>query len=366
MSRYKSGLCFYYILSEMIPTFFLGIISFTFILLMFQILKFTDTFLQHSIGLFTLFHLLSSLSISFLPIILPMSLVLSIVLTYNRLSGDSEIIAMKSLGLGMGPLIAPGIVLGLVTTILSGYTSFKTGPWGHRQFELIITEITSSKIITDIREGTFSGFLDMVIYSNKIDKKTKEHKNVFIYDERKSSDPTTIIAEKGEFFVKKSLNSYQASMHLTNGHIHKSSELEYTKIHFQNYDLQITEPTHKKLQDKSLNSLTYKDIKKLLKETKDPHRLRKFNYEWHKRLSLSFACLLLVLLGSGFGCGNNNRSGRMGGGVISVAIIVIYWLLFLIGSSTIKLDFVPVWLSAWLPVLILTPFALFFIVKNWT
>ena len=242
----KSRLCFYYIFSEMIPVFFVGVTGFTFILLIFQILKFTDTFLQHSISFFTFFYLLFSISISFLPIIFPMSLILTIILTYNRLSGDSEIIAMKSLGLGMGSIIIPGIILGVITTILSGYTSFRIGPWGHRQFELIMTEITGSKIITGIKEGTFSSFMDMVIYSNKIDKKTKEHKNVFIYDERKSSDPTTIIAEKGKFFVKKTLNSYQASMHLTNGYIHKSFDLEYTKIYFQNYDFQITEPTYKK------------------------------------------------------------------------------------------------------------------------
>ena len=332
---------------------------------MFQVLKFTDIFLQHSISFFTFFRLLFSISISFLPIIFPMSLILTVVLTYNRFSGDSEIMAMKSLGFGMKSIIAPGIFLGLVTTAFSGYTSFKIGPWGHRQFELIMTEMTGSKIITGIKEGTFSSFLDMVIYSNKIDKKTKEHKRVFIYDEREPSDPTTIIAEKGKFFVKKTLNSYQASILLTNGHIHKSSELEYTKIRFQNYDLQITEPIYKKPQDKSMNSLTYGDIKKLLRETETPVQKRKFKYEWHKRLSLSFACLLLVLLGSGFSCGHNNRSGKLGGGVFSVIVIVTYWILFLIGNSMTKLIFVPMWFCAWLPVLILIPFSFFFIVKNW-
>ena len=124
-------------------------------------------------------------------------------------------------------------------------------------------------------------------------------------------------------------------------------------------------PLIKKPQDKSLNSLTYKDIKKLLKETKDPHKLRKFNYEWHKRLSLSFACLLLVLLGCGLGCGHNNRSGKLGGGVVSVIIIVFYWLLFLIGNSITKLVFIPIWFCAWLPIFVLIPFSVFFMAKNW-
>ena len=344
----------------MIPTFFVSVFSFVFILLIFQTLKLTDTLLQHSIGFSVLFQLLSYMSISFLPVIFPMSLIFSIVLTYNRLSSDSEIIAMKSLGLGLYPIMAPGITLGLIVAIISCYTSFKIGPWGQRRFDLLITEITSSKIITSIRENTFSSFFDMVIYSNKINRKTKEHEKVFIHDERDPSNPTTIVAEKGKFFGEKTPDSYQAFVRLSNGHLHKSVGMGHTKIHFKTYKLQITEPTHKKNRDQSLFSLTYKELKKRLKETKDLHQTRKLKYEWHKRLGLSFACVLFALLGMGLGCRNSNRGSKFNGGVISVVIIVSYWLFFLIGNSLTRSS-MPIWFCAWLPVLVLLPLAFFFI-----
>ncbi len=363
IKRFK--LVFYYIISEMVPTFFVGVISFVSILLLFQVLKLTDTLLQHDVSFRTLVHLLSYLSISFLPAILPMSLIFAIVLSYNRLSGDSEIIAFKSLGLSMWPIIAPGLTLGLVIAVVSGYTSFKVGPWGNRQFEVLITDIGNSKIISRIGEGTFSGFFNLVVYANKINEDTEELESVFIYDERDESSPTTIISEKGKIVSEKSFNSYKAFVRLINGDIHKMSDEGHTKIHFQTYDLQIVEPTNKKTRNKSINSLTYDDLIHLRKTTKDPKELRNFQYEWHKRFALSFACLLFVMVGIGLGCRTNNRSGKSGGGVISVGVIVVYWILFIIGNSLLKSPAVPVWFAAWLPSIILLPAGLALLKKNW-
>ena len=349
----------------MVPTFFIGVISFVSILLLFQILRLTDTLIQHDVSIRTLIHLLSYLSISFLPAILPMSLIFAIVLSYNRLSGDSEIIAMKSLGLSMWPIITPGLALGVGIAILSAYTSFQIGPWGNRQQELLVTEISNSKIISSIGEGTFSGFFNLVVYANKINKDSDELEHVFIYDERDQNSPTTIISEKGKIVSEKSFNSYKAFVRLINGDIHKTSKEGHTKIHFETYDLQIVEPTNNKTRNKSIESLTYRDLKKLTANTKNLKKLRRYQYEWHKRFALSFACVLFVMLGIGLGCRTNNRTGKSGGGVISVGVIVIYWLLFVAGNSFLKYPAVPVWFAAWLPALILLPAGLYLLRKNW-
>lgn len=361
--RYK--LVFNYLLSEMIPTFFVGVICFVSILLLFQVLKLTDTLLQHDVSLRTLVHLLSYMSISFLPAILPMSLIFTIVLSYNRLSGDSELIALKSLGLSMWPIIAPGIALGLAVSLFSGYTSFQIGPWGNRQFEILITDIGNSKAITAIKEGTFSEFYKMMVYANKVDQKTDELENVFIADERDPKSPTTIVAEKGKFISEKSFNSYKALVRLTNGDIHKTSKEGHTKIHFQTYDLQIIEPTNKKIRDKSMNSLTYRDLIQLRANTTNPKQLRSYNYEWHNRFSLSFSCLVFVLVGIGLAARTHNRTGKSGGGVISVGVIVAYWILFIIGNSLLKSTTLPPWFAAWIPTMIFGPVGLYLLKKNW-
>ncbi|MCB0379159.1 MAG: LPS export ABC transporter permease LptF [Bdellovibrionales bacterium] len=362
----KYRLVFTYLLSEMTPTFFLGVITFVSILLMFQMLRLTELILQHDVSLRTLIHIMSYMSISFLPAILPMSLIFAIVLSYNRLTNDSEIIAFKSLGFSMWPLVFPGLALGLVIAMASSYTAFRIGPWGNRQFELLINDISNSKIITAIKEGTFSeGFFNLVVYTNSINPQTDELQRVFIYDERDPKSPTTIIAEKGQIFSEKSFDAYKAFIRLINGDIHKISEDGHTKIHFETYDLNITNPINKQIRNKSMESLTYNDLMELRTTSKTPEDVRKYDAEFYKRVSLSFACILFVLLGIGLGCRTNSRSGRSGGGVMSVGVIVVYWVLFIVGNSLAKNPNVPVIVSAWLPAFVLLPVSFWLLRRNW-
>ena len=82
-----------YILGEMIPTFFMGVIVFILILLTFQALRLTDYILIHGVKVLSVVEMMGFLSTSFLPILFPMSLLFAVVLTYGRLSADAEIVA---------------------------------------------------------------------------------------------------------------------------------------------------------------------------------------------------------------------------------------------------------------------------------
>src|SRR6185437_9399873 len=134
-----------YIFWEMLPSFFLGVIVFVLILLMFQALRLTEFVLIHGVAMGTVLKMVMYLSVSFLPAIFPMSLLFSVLLTYGRLSSDSEIVALKSVGLHMGHLMAPAVLLGLFVAFLSAQTCFNLAPWGNRQFELLIARLEAMK-----------------------------------------------------------------------------------------------------------------------------------------------------------------------------------------------------------------------------
>ncbi|HVK62098.1 MAG TPA: LptF/LptG family permease, partial [Bdellovibrionales bacterium] len=89
----RAKLVIRYVLGEMIPTFFIGVIVFVFILLMFQALRLTEFVLIHGVQVTTIVQMMGYLSTSFLPILFPMSLLFTVLLTYSRLSADSEIVA---------------------------------------------------------------------------------------------------------------------------------------------------------------------------------------------------------------------------------------------------------------------------------
>src|ERR1700722_9180435 len=187
-----------YIFFEMLPGFFMGVIVFVSIMLLFQALRLTEFILIHGVKVETILRMMMYVSISMLPVILPMSLLFSVLLTYTRLSQDSEIVALKSVGLSMRELAFPALLLAVVGCILSAETSFFLGPWGNRQFEVLIHDLSRQKMGASIKEGVFSeGFFDLVVYANKVDSKIGKLQDVFIYDERDPKAPVTIIAREG-------------------------------------------------------------------------------------------------------------------------------------------------------------------------
>src|ERR1017187_2009210 len=103
-----------YIFFEMLPSFILGNIIFIFILLMSQVLRLSDFIIIHGGSFKVVMQLVTYMTISFLPACLPISLLFSVLLTYGKMSSDSEIVAFKSLGLHMGYLLAPAVSLSVI------------------------------------------------------------------------------------------------------------------------------------------------------------------------------------------------------------------------------------------------------------
>lgn len=338
-----------YILIEMLPGFCLGVMVFVFILLMFQALRLTEFVLVHGIGVRLLFEIMGYMSVSFLPAILPMSLLFAVLLTYGRLSADAEVVAMKSLGLSMWHLTLPAVVLGVLVGVLSAQTSFNIGPWGNRQFELLVTKLANSKATATLREGTFSeGFFDLVVYADSIDEKTGHLSRVFIYDERDEKMPITIISREGQLVQQANDFGGKTTLILRDGNIHRQYDGTYTKVDFEGYDIKMVSQTGDGFREKSPQSLTYADIEEgLNKADITEERKRLLQTEFHKRWALSVTCLTFALLGVGLGTVTNRRAVKSSGLVTCIVIIVLYWAMYVTSETVARQGLVVPWLSIW-------------------
>ena len=333
----------------MIPPFLMGVMIFVLILLMFQALRLTEFVLVHGVKISTVLEIMGYLSTSFLPILFPMSLMFTILMTYGRLSADSELVAMKSIGVSMWHIAAPTVILSVITALISLQTSFHIAPWGNRQFEILIGKVGASKPAATLREGTFAeGFFNLVVYANKVDSKTGKLKEIFIFDER-NDIPTTVIAKDGAIEQDTLHPGNQASLRLANGSIHKSEADKHTKIDFQNYDIFLSDPLKDAFREKSPPSFTIDELKVEL-ERKDlgvEDRISLLS-EYHKRWALGLACPLFALLGVGLGSVSNRRSGKSSGMVMSVGMIVAYWILYVTGEGLARSQKLAPGLAMWI------------------
>jgi lipopolysaccharide export system permease protein len=363
----RSFLMIRYVLGEMIPTFFLGVIVFVFILLSFQILRLTEFVLIHGVKISAVGMMMAYMSTSFLPILFPMSLLFAVLLTYARLSADSEIVAFKASGLSMLSIITPAVILSLLVGTLSLQTTFHIAPWGNRQFELLFTKLGSLKPGVILKEGTFSeGFFDLVVYANKVDATTGSLSQVFIYDERQADQPMTIIAKKGSIVADPDRPGHSAMLELNEGSIHRASSGRHTKIDFSKYQVFLSDPVTDAHKEKSPQSLS---VDELQAKKKDPalkleDRLE-LETEYHKRTAISFACILFALIGVGLGTVTNRRNAKGGGAVICIGLIVTYWIIFVTTEGAARQGQIPPLIAMWIPNMVFTAAAFFSLRRAW-
>lgn len=341
----------FYIIKEMLPSLLTGIIVFISILLMFQVLKLTEFVLAHGITMEVIVRLVLYLSVSFLPAILPMSVLFSVLMTYGRLSTDSEIIAFKSLGVPQKILTIPAVIIGIVMCLVSAQTYFYIAPWGAKQSYALLNVLGSSQVISNIREGTFAeGFFDLVIYANSVNEKKGILKDVFIYDERSQGVPVTIIAQEGQIVSPKDFSLASTVLRLFKGSIHRTGDGVYTKIQFDNYDISLTPQLGKNENEDAPKAMTINEIYDGLSiKNISRSRFLELDTEYHKRIALPVACIIFALIGVGLGTVVNRRVAKSGGFVVSIGLIVTYWVLY-VSMETIARNgtFAPA-VALWLP-----------------
>lgn len=336
------------------------------IILMFQVLRLTDFALSHGVELLTIVKIISYVCISMLPALFPMSLLFSVLLTYGRLSQDSEIIAMKASGIHMSMILTPALVMGIIVSIISAQTSFKIAPWGNRQFEILFSTVGNTKAGASLKEGTFSeGFFNLVIYSNKVDSKNGLLEDVFIYDEKTDSTPLTIIARQGQIIPDPLRPGHRILLRLLDGNIHRKGTT-HTKIKFDTYDINLIDPIKTEIFDKSHQSFTLDEIEEKTK-TAPPQSEEFFSLttEYHKRWAISVLCIIFALIGVGLGTTTNKRAIKASGFIISIGLIVLYWILYLSFEGVARSGKIPAAFAIWLPNFVFLSIAIYSLRKNW-
>ena len=363
----KNKRVFIYLVTEMLPSFLLGVLVFICILLMFQALRLTEFILIHGLKWTVLLKIMGFMSISFLPMLLPMSLLFAVLMTYNRLSQDSEIVAFKSAGVNSWSLIFPAIIFAAFVTFISSQTSYYLAPWGNRQFEVLINKLGNSKAAASIKEGTFSeSFFDLVVYANKVDSKSGSLTNLFIYDEKQADAPLTIIAPEGQIIPDETHPGHSVLLRLFRGQIHRNSEAAHTVINFDAYDILLNDPIKLEERQKSAGSLTLHELN-VLRENPLTSAEQRFDFdiEFHKRSALAIACLVFSLIGVAFGLVNNRRTGKSSGFILSVGFIILYWIVYLSFESAVRSGKLPPAIGIWIPNFLFALFGFYHLKKSW-
>ncbi len=229
-----------YILKELLPVFFIGLMVFTIILLMDKILKLIELIVTRGGNINHVLMLILFISPSFLIFTIPTSLLLGTLITFGRLSGDSEITAFKASGFSLYQLFLPISVFSLVACLLTSLLVYYGLPWGNRGFKATLYLLATSKADVEIKERVFNDIFDgLVVYVDKVPVQGKRMEGILIYDERDKNKTNTIFASEG--LIINNPKTQEVILTLKNGDVHRydpKADL-FQKVNFDSYDLKL-------------------------------------------------------------------------------------------------------------------------------
>ena len=342
-----------YLLKELLPSFLLGVVGFTFLLLTGRILQLTELFVNKGIPLLFILRLLYLLLPSFLVLTIPMATLLSVLITFNRLSSDNEITAFKASGVSLYQMIPPVMVLALGTTLITAVLSISALPVANEASRSLLYQMASSRAQAGVRERVFNDdFEGLVIYVERVTPRTFEWENVFISDSRNAAEVHTIIARDG--MVLSDPQRLIVTLRLKEGAIHKLGDQPsgYQKVDFKTYDLRLNLKTgwkDRQAAEKNPADMSLGELAEAVRALRSKNADAKIQMvKIHEKFSVPFACLVLGMIGIPLGI--QSRAGRAGksmGFAWSIGVLLVYYLLTSAGTSLAERGVVLLEVGMW-------------------
>ena len=363
-----------YVLREITPPTLLGLLLFTFILLLQQITILTGALISKSAPPATIVRVFVYLLPSMLSVTVPMAFLLGVLLAFGRLAADSEIVALRATGVSPSRLLRPVVAGSLVTGALTFWIMAVALPAANQAYREIMFSLVLSRARTSVKPRVFTDDLlrdrTMTLYVSDIPSDTGEWKDVFIHDARDPRNPRVILARTGHLVIDEGARSLE--MHLERGVLHACDPAKpeaYDQQRFRTFDLplpfddffpqQVT--LAKGGREMTLAELTQR-IDELRAKGEDKRALS-FMVERHKKFAIPFACVVFGLLGLGLSLGARKeaRSAAFG---LSIVVIFVYYVFIRLGQQAGDTGMVAPWIAIWAANILLGAVALVLLVMN--
>lgn len=428
-----------------------------FVLLMQFLWKYIDDLVGKGLDWIIIFKLMAYVTITLVPLALPLAILLSSIMTFGNLAEHFELTACKSAGMSLQKIMRPLIICTILISMLAFVFSNYFLPIANLKMNALLYDVRQQKPALYIKEGVFYNGIDG--YSIKIGAKDKDGKtirNITIYDHTLGRGNTKVVlAESGsmvmsqderyliltlikgssyeerpgeqgrnnyplmrtefdEQVVRFDLSSFKLTR--TNEQLFKDNfqmlnldQLEHAadslerkiadkrieaerrismnynlvdsvkKPDQNNYDLnaQIGDqeillffPDHRR--NMILNSALFnaRNMKSIVNDNAEDiaHKsknLAKHRIEWHRKFTLSFACLILFFIGAPLGA--IIKKGGLGMPVvISVLLFVIYHVISISAEKFAREGVMEPSNAMWLSSAILLPVGIFLTAKATT
>ena len=369
-----------WLIAQILPPMLFAISAFTVISLsvgvMFDLIR---KIVEFGLPLFLAIKVLFFSLPSFLVLSFPMAVLLSTLLAYGKLSANSELLALKSLGIKTSRIIAPAIAVSILMTGLTFYFNDNLVPKSNKLAESTLragigSSFSSEKEKYNIMFSRYGSrinsatnkptkrntFLTHIFYASRFENNIMQGVTVLDFSRE---DIQQILKATSAVFDKKN-----SSWIFSDGSIVSIDQGgQTTNIQFKKYRYPFVEgPLDLAKVPKDATEMSLKqalEAEKIYKETGNLKEIRRIQVRIQEKFTLPFACLVFGLIGSSLGSKSNLRSSKSQGFGLSVILILVYYVMsFVFSSFGVKGLLSPI-IATWLPVLISIGGGIYFLRK---
>jgi lipopolysaccharide export system permease protein len=365
----KRKTLFRYLVAEVLPPFFFGLLTFTLILLITRILRMIELVVTRGVPFLQIGKLVGFIMPTFLELTVPMAFLLAVLLGLGRLANDQELLAMKASGLSPLQILWPMAGFALVVSIATlGLTLFAR-PAANLALKKEIYDIAKTRVTTALKEKVFNDdFPKILIYVEELIPPGNTAQGILIVDKRDRTRESVVLGKVARIMTEEATNSL--GLRLFDGSIYEREKnrqgFSQTRFNIYDFTLDLDElvgPVRRKAA--GLNEIPLGELLATIRAKASiggrtiPERM-----ELHQRISFGFVPFVFCLLGVALTLmPRGGRANRSWGLMVCLFWLLAYYALLSLGKALGDKNILPPAAALWLPNLVVGGTGLFFFRK---
>lgn len=296
---------------------------------------------------------------AFIVLAFPMAMLLATLMAYSRLSSDSELIALRSLGISVYRLIIPAIILSLLVSGLTFFISDVVTPAANYQASVTLKEALDQKqpafrdrnIVypeyktVEMPDGTEQTLLTRLFYAEEFDG--ERMMGLTILDRTQEGMNQIINARAATWnFQENTWDFFNGTIYLIapDGSYSNIVRFKHQKLALPRAPLDLTQ--RRDHEEMSLSQA--QEYLEIVKLSGNEEKVRKLKIRIQEKIAIPFACVAFGLVGSALGLRPQNASRATSFGVC-VGLIFAYYMLLVFTRSMGAEGILSPFMAAWLP-----------------
>ncbi len=345
-----------YLVRAVLPYFLFAWTLLSVILFVQQAGRYSDIFFSSNIPKNLIWQLTFALVPNVIAFTCPMAVLIGVVIGLSKMRGDSELIAIRTAGVGTLQITIPILIFGILLSSFTFLVNIYGIPFAAQIVRKIAIQTAIYKLESPIEPGVFNTEIDgLTIYVKDGDFEKGTWRNVFIFSENPENKQLRLITSRsGRIDNKGAISELVLENAVVNTFSTENTQVKTINENVGQIRYAVKTKRGELIQKLSNREVTPEElgIKELASfaKTKEGKEKTEAEIVFQRRIVLSITPLIFALLGTALVL-RFNRGGKGFGVFLALGSLITYYLIALLGEQLARTNIISVLTAGLLPIL---------------